>query len=169
MNSGVGRNKRRVGMVLAATLAISFIGSSPAEAATLRSGKILGGYIVLSGQNHLGPGCALTPDCRVWLESKCDPALAGLDPALYTSIVNVQSLAGSTVLRKVTLHRDSTSVVPNYGGLTVQFWSSACRPTSSSLIQVVHGKPAPRFRVPRGTKWMTVASFDAISVSWTLS
>ncbi len=166
MNTRRETRRRQAAIVVAAVLAVSLIGASAAEAAPLRSGKILGGYIKVSSWTGLGGGCAVTPDCRVWLERQCDPSLTGKDPALYTSIVNVRNLAGSTVLRQVTLQSGS---FPDHGGVTVQFWNSTCRPTSSSLIQVVHGNPAPRFRIPRGTTWMTVASFDALNMSWTLS
>src|SRR5687768_11010259 len=70
------------------------LSASPAISPPLRSGTIIGGPDTMGSAP-----CGLTAECAAWLQSGCSPALAGRDPALHTSIVDVADLADGTTPR----------------------------------------------------------------------
>lgn len=162
----------------AVTVAVIIFGSfgvAAAEAApggdreAVRSGSILGGFFVMAGDT--GPDCSETPDCRVWLESDCDPALPLMsDPALYTSIVDVANLAGLREKRHLMVALSGGYGV-GWGGITVQLWDEACNEIGpralSSRRTGENGRPL-KFRIPRGVKWMTLAAWDTVRLDWSL-
>jgi hypothetical protein len=136
----------------------------------LRSGHILGGFLVMAGQT--GPDCSETPDCLVWLERDCDPALRhASDPALYTSIVDVADLARLPKRRTLGVELSDGYGV-GWGGITVQFWNAECleidpRVTYASRRTLSVGEPL-RVRIPANARWMTLASWDTMQLEWTL-
>lgn len=147
-------------------------GAAPAPA---RSGTILGGWA--PGAAYLGPsprGCMWTAECLAWRASGCDPALAGRDPGLHDSIVDVRGLASRTRLWRFALRPDGpTSAAPLViGGLTVELWTASCRPLGEvgNVPGSSTGIEEPvTFRIPPGAAWMTVASSDNTTLRWTLT
>src|SRR5687767_8808274 len=93
---------------LAAAL-IAAVPFSPVHAAApVRSGTILSG----TGETPANPwvrgleGCVGAPACSTWLQSGCAPALAGANPTLHASIVDVTDLADDGTSRLLRVHRD---------------------------------------------------------------
>jgi hypothetical protein len=139
----------------------------------VRSGAVAGGPI------DTGPSasCEFAADCLVWLATGCDPHLAGLSPALQTSIVNVAGLAGRRTVRRFvvgpgTVNGTSAGLV--IGGFRIQFWSSRCtevqpeRPIFDSyetyFPQYIRNES--RFRIPARAAWMTATADDNIFIKW---
>lgn len=171
----VGKVKRLIA-VSTALLAFGSVGAAAAEAGSesrgepVRSGSILGGFFVAAGNR--GPDCNETPDCLVWLQSDCDPALSlASDSALYTSIVDVTDLAGSPKKRsfRMVLNND---VGVAWGGITVQFWDAACNEIDPRTLRARRTGEVGRtlkFRIPEGTTWMTLTAWDTARLDWTLN
>ncbi len=163
--------RRIISATIVSALIFAPVQSVAAGREPVRSGSTLGGFLVMAGR--VGPDCAETPDCRVWLESDCDPDYPLVsDPALYTSIVDVADLAGLRRQRRFRMELSGGYGI-GWGGVTVQFWNAACNeinpsPTlSSRLTATVSGKT--NFKIPAGAAWMTLASWDTVRVNWTLS
>ena len=97
--------------------------ASDAASAPLRSGTIIGGPDTMGSAP-----CGVAPDCAAWLQSGCSPALAGRDPALFTSIVDVADLADGTTPR---LFEFSKTVL--WSGVLLQFWDGSCRQVGDCL------------------------------------
>jgi hypothetical protein len=149
---------------------------SPADARRpIRSGAVSGGPITT------GPdaSCEFAADCRAWLESGCKPALAGLNPAVHTSIVNVAGLAGRRTERQFLVRPGTVSGVPAgvvIGGFRIQFWSSRCGevlPYPEIRDCCTNYYPSwvrnqSRFRVPAHARWMTATADDNILIRWEL-
>lgn len=170
--------KRIVSLVGAAALALSM--AAPADAhGPVRWGSVAGGPI------DTGPSssCVLAPDCLVWLASGCDQYLAGLDPALQTSIVDVRALEGSSATRRfvprpTTVARKSGHAVRGVriGGFRVQLWTAGCREVhpsppiwdakATSYREYIRHES--RFRIPSNVAWMTAAADDNVLVEWEL-
>src|SRR5687767_4540809 len=103
--SGRGGTVQRMTKTLriwaAATLAITAMTmfASPSTAASpkpARSGTIEGGTgVIFAGEQPAGErwGCEYAAECQTWLQSGCNPALAGHDPVPTASIVDVGALA----------------------------------------------------------------------------
>lgn len=158
-------------VVACAFLALAL--AQAASAAPVRSGTIIGGYIpfafVAPGP---GPDCRATPDCWAWAATGCRSQLTGIEPGLFSSIVDVSDLAGAEIDRDFTIEAVGTDLLV-FGGVSVEFWSGTCQQLAK------HGGEHPiccdgitrgaRFRVPAGSRWMTVASVDSTSMRWYLS
>ncbi len=100
---------------------------------------------VLNPANFTGQvRCHDHPDCTTWLASRCDQRLAGAEPAAFTSIVNVRSLAGST--RRI---RTEGGRWLSFGTL-YEFWSADCFRVGS--VPVNGGATVT---IPRDAAWMT--------------
>ncbi len=161
---------------LAAPLGLVMMTALPfgarAEPEPLRSGTIVSAVYTTS----TAMDCQWLPDCRAWLESHCNPALTGRDPAWLTSIVDVADLADGTTPR-VFEYRDVRRGGPpgaNMGGVMVQFWREGCTEIPSSRWDpwddVTWEKSwGTTLAVPSGAKWMTVGGNDSINFVWTLS
>jgi hypothetical protein len=150
--------------------------STPALSAPTpeRSGTIIGGWY--PGLAYLAPsprGCRVTSECLVWWASGCSPELAGRNPGLHDSIVDVRGLgrrarAYDFVVRRV----GPTSAVPlPKGGLTVEMWTAECKALGE--VGTYRGGSQgildrDRFRIPTNAAWMTVASSDNTKVEWAL-
>ena len=146
---------------------------SPADARRpIRSGAVSGGPITT------GPdaSCDFAADCRAWLESGCNPALTGLDPAVHTSIVNVAGLAGRRTERLFVVRPGTVSGVPAglvIGGFVIQFWSSDCtevifHANHPDFYKYFYINTQGRFRIPAHARWMTATADDNILIRWEL-
>lgn len=175
---------RRLVVLLAALamLAMPVAIPSPARSAEpQRSGTIHGGV----GETPISPwvrgmeGCVGAPTCSAWLQSGCDPALAGVDPAMQAAIVDVGALADNRE-RTLALHPEVVIFGARY---TVQFWINSDDPLSGSWCKEIldlrfqswdcsassTGREC-RFRIPAHAKWMTITSSPENAVtSWTLT
>ncbi len=143
-------------VVAAGTLAPSAgaDGRTTTRTAPVRSGTVLNpaGYTGTSS-------CGVAPDCRAWLANRCDARLAGVDPAVTASIVDVRAIAGSRrrVVAAGTFGRWLSDAY-------YEFWSRDCRHVGYVLVG--HGSRAcwpsstSQWRcdvtVPRAAAWMTV-------------
>ena len=117
-------------------------------------------------------GCVGAPTCSAWLQSGCEPALAGPDPALHASIVDVAELAGTERDFDV---RGGLGI--NWGQVIVQFWTDGSENPMAALYceelfaaesrwDCAHGCMV---RIPAGAKFMTVSSGpDNTNIHWTL-
>lgn len=146
------RSRRRI--VAAALIALSLI-AGPATARTsnaVRAGTIVGSNTLALGSTS----CGTSPDCVAWRASGCSRQLAGVDPAAFTSIVDVGSLAGSTRRLEVTY--------PVEGWLStwIEFWRADC-----SRITYVEIRGDRTLTIPRSARWMTVPTVVGPYV-WTL-
>ena len=166
-----------IGVLVAVALALA--PTAHAKTTPLRKGSIVVG--VGSSQRAIGwPGeavdgeCQMVPDCVAWLESGCDPALVGREPAVTASIVDVADLADGRTPRSITL--SGTGL--HWGEVLVQFWRSTpgnmypwfdCREIAeASYLTGYPRNSAPR-AIPLGARWMTITTnIDNTTVTWAL-
>jgi hypothetical protein len=140
----------------------------------VRSGTIVSGVYVTG---PLGD-CRWMPDCRAWLESDCNEALTGHDPAWLSSIVDVADLADGTT-KRVFRWGPGDPVGLQMGGIVVQFWTEGCTEITSADwyswedsrgANCCSSKMRTILRVPTDAKWMTVSgSTDNLHIVWALS
>ncbi|HUR49310.1 MAG TPA: hypothetical protein VMY88_07285 [Acidimicrobiales bacterium] len=163
----------------AVTLAIAALSmfASPSTATAPKpapSGTIEGGTgVIFAGEQPAGErwGCEYAAECRAWLKSKCKPALAGRDPALTASIVDVGALADGHTRRSFRW-RAGAKVHP---GALIQFWRQNCteipdteRHTHNPYINRC-GTCEP-FPIPNGARWMTVSgNWTTVHFTWSLT
>ena len=129
---------------------------APAHGATLshdpaRSGTIVAG---VSGLHH-GEliGCDMAPDCQTWLDSDCDPALTGRDPALFASIEDVSDLAAAS---RVWIFEHAPGAAAH---AEVQFWRNDC--TEIKRARWGSGDCGRcSLHIPASAKWMTVTGYN---------
>jgi hypothetical protein len=141
----------------------------------VRSGSILTGTgWLLDG---VVGGCQMAPECAAWLNTHCEQALAGQDPALSASIVDVGELADGPRTERVFRFGGGDSGLA-WGGVQLQFWSSDCveLPRTRWRSTDCHGDGAGvdcselRFRMPADAQWMTVTGYqDNVHLAWTLT
>ena len=141
----------------------------------LRSGSIVGGAGWLLDQD-LG-GCQVAPECAVWLQEGCDPALAGRDPGLTASIVDVDDL-GDLHTEAIFKFGAGEPWGPVWGGAHVQFWDHGCsemrdmrwRSTDCNGDSSGRDCYSRRFRLTPSVKWMTVTGYqDNVNLAWSLT
>jgi hypothetical protein len=173
-----------VGLV-AGSAAIWTANPSFAAPKPLRSGTIVGGsgVRIWTGQPSADgaierTGCEYAVDCRSWLLSGCQPALAGRDPVLTASIVDVRSLANGRTRRFLEM---TAPRVPPWGlwpGADIQFWRQDCTEIGNGQRMIgtgltCAGRTAGRcveFRIPKGARWMTLSAHATTArLSWTLN
>lgn len=117
------------------------------------------------------------PECSAWLESGCNPALAGREPAVTASIVDVRNLADGRTPRVFAWRATASS--PGFGiggGAVVQLWRKDCTEIHASKWRSAlwHGtgnwqnRTWTRFTIPKSAGWMTVTTNDTIELRWTL-
>ena len=159
-----------------AMLAVPMASPGPARAAEpVRSGTILSG----TGSSPANfwvrgmDGCVGAPACAAWLQTGCEPALAGSDPALHASIVDVAELAGSE--RRFGI-RGGVGI--NWGRVIVQFWTDGSEnPMAALYCEELFATPSRWscgygciVTIPAGAKFMTVSSGpDNTDIRWTLT
>lgn len=130
-------------------------------------------------------GCQMSPDCRAWLETDCDPALSGRDPAPTASIEDIGGFADGVTPWTFQFEPDF-----EYGGwVTVQLWQEGCVEIESSRWRSVNSSgecaadPCESISlvIPRTARWMTVTGYPSgppwigdvvdpgwITLDWTL-
>ena len=154
----------------------------------LRSGMIEGGTGVITGGGEpwenpaiQRSGCEYALDCRTWLHSGCNPALAGHDPVATASIVDVGDLADGRTRR--TFQTVAPKIPPwgLYPGAAIQLWRQNCTEIRKAKWHTLGSElrcdwnPYPSirckgFRIPTGAKWMTVSGYaTTVHMSWSLS
>jgi hypothetical protein len=116
------------------------------------------------------------PECAAWLKSRCNPALAGRNPAVTASIVDIRKLADGTTPRRFEWQAFSYPGWTVGGGVVVQLRRASCTEivTSkwrslawySSGLEVT--RPGTTFVLPRGAAWMTVTTNDSANLEWRL-
>ena len=158
-----------IGSVATAAAPPSAAGPKP-----LRSGTIVGGTgVIVAGDQPAGErwGCEYTADCQAWLQSGCQPALAGREPALTASIVDVGALADGRTRRSFAWHAPSWV----HPGAVIEFWRKDCTEIAN-VERHTHNPYLNRcgtcepLRIPRGAKWMTVSgNWTTVQLSWTLT
>lgn len=174
---------------LAAILAVAAITtmapSSAARPEPVRSGTITGwGATWVAMFNGDAKDCqwsewiaGANPECAAWLESRCNPALAGRNPAVTASIVDVRSIADGTTRR--VFEWEAAASYPGFsigGGVVVQLWRKNCTEIRSSKWRSVlwhgpgdwHTRMRTPMTIPTSAAWMTVTTNDTIKVDWTL-
>ena len=165
--------KRLVVVLASLGLIVSAAASSSAQQ-SVRSGTIASGTgVIVHGNQPAGErwGCEYNVDCLAWLQSDCNPALGGRDFAVSASIVDVSALADGRTRR--SFRWTSPSLV--HPGAVVQFWRENCtelpeeeRHTWNPYTNTC-GTCEP-FRIPPGTKWMTVsANWTTATLAWILA
>lgn len=154
------------------TGSISVTLSNLPPAPVLRSGTILSGD-AWGVESEVG-ACRMAPDCRAWLETDCDPALAERDPAATASIVRVGDLADGRTPRVFALDYAKPAGL-RWGGIVVQFWRQDCTEIPGSRwLSWEDGRYGGSQRadnpvVPLAAKWMTVSGDpDVPHIVWTL-
>lgn len=126
-------------------------------------------------------GCAHAADCQAWLLSRCNPALAGIEPAVTASIVDVGSLANGRTRR--TLYTTAPKIPPwgLWPNVVVQFWRQSCTEIDIPTFDTPGSGTRCRYdpfpairceglRIPRGAKWMTLSgTLTTAHLTWTLT
>ncbi|HUQ40527.1 MAG TPA: hypothetical protein VM030_10270 [Acidimicrobiales bacterium] len=175
----------RILTVAAVAAALAAMPSVARAGEPLRSGTIVSGVgesPVTFGVRGM-EGCVGAPTCSAWLQSECSPALAGVDPALHASIVDVGALSDGRTLRSLKARTAVAGI--NWGSVIVQFWTETgvdsggwpypCREIMGS--RVTWRSPCFRwgfgdscsFKIPASAKWMTITSSpDNTNLAWTL-
>lgn len=186
----MGAHLRRRVLLLAVAAAVAVaLPSSVRADEPLRSGTITGwGYTwpaMHSGEvrncqwdevpNLLG---SLNAECRVWLDSGCDPHLAGREPAVTASIQEVSDLADGVTSRTFEWDAAGTREA-DLGGVVVQLWTGDCTEVRGSewrsldrlgqfcCTWIQH--KSTTLVIPPTARWMTVTTNDTVGVEWTLS
>ena len=172
---------------------IALVGASAQSASVradqpLRSGTIVSG----TGETPANPwvtgmeGCVGAPTCSAWLQSGCAPALAGVDPALQASIVDVADLADGVTVRRIQVQDDAGL---NGGPRIIQFWrgngmdeydvvnepagldGQGCKELLAHRLDRWDGwTHGSTFRIPATARFMTISSStDSTNTTWTLT
>ena len=177
--------RRFVSLAVVATLAVGLPAAVRANE-PVRSGTITGWGVtwpaMFSGEARTCPWDEWTfelglrganPECRLWLESDCDPALAGREPAVTASIQEVSDLADGRTTR--TFEWDA---MENHGGVVVQLWNADCTEIPGSEWRSVNrqnrcctwtNELRTSFVIPSRATWLTVTTNDTVRVQWTLT
>ena len=117
---------------------------------------------------------SLNPECRAWLDSGCNPALAGREPALTASIQDVSDIADGATTR--TFEWGATD---DSGGVVVQLWNGNCAEITGTEWRSLDRQgvyccswiqhKTTTLVIPRDARWMTVTTNDTANLRWTLS
>ena len=190
MSSRADTHGMRTTRIIILAAAAAFLIATPSAVRAdqpLRSGTILSGM----GETPANPwvtgmeGCVGVPTCSAWLQSGCAPALAGADPALQASIVDVADLADGVTVRHIEVQEDAGL---NGGARMVQFWSGkgmeaydvvdepagldgeGCRELLAHRLDKWDGWTGSTFRIPAAATFMTISSStDSTNTTWTLT
>lgn len=179
----------------AATVAIAAmtVSASPSFAARpgpLRSGTITGwdvwGWTWAAGFDGEGQECDRSgwiaggnPECSAWLKSGCNPALAGHNPAVTASIVDITNLADGTTPRVFHWRGTSYPQWEGGGGVVIQLWRKDCTEIGASRWRSSYSyyrdyhlawttRTSTTFSIPSSARWMTVITNDSPTLRWTL-
>ncbi len=169
--------------LLAGSWAAAEAGPKPLRTGTIQGGT---GLEMAGGQPWENPllersGCEYAVDCQAWLRSGCNPALAGVDPAVTASVVDVAGLADGRTPRTL---RTTAPTVPPWGlwpGGVVQLWRADCTQLHDAKWHTIGSDsrcawdPHPSlrckaFRIPTSARWMTITGYvTTVDLTWTLS
>jgi hypothetical protein len=142
----------------------------------LRSGRIITAVAPSSqwdvDESNLLDGCMAAPECVAWRLSGCSPSLAGRNPGIHASIVDVADLADGTTVRGFGFASDGP--VLDWGWVTVEFGSADCLPIGARRrLDSSRCWAAGCSRgvvIPENARWMTITSRqDNINIVWTLT
>jgi hypothetical protein len=198
---------RSMRICLAAIVAVAAMtmtaAPSPAAPKPARSGTITG-WGVLWPATVVGSStfsataldCDGNPECAAWLESGCSPALAGRDPAVTASIVDITALADQARSRAFAwragdradlpeaaravrrlLWSDESHLLPHRGGVVVQLWDDDCQEIDrwyslygrdGATGRALH-RMGTMLSIPSAAAWMTVTTNDTADLRWTLT
>src|SRR5688572_3291640 len=120
---------RRVRRIISIAMLIALM-ASPAQPALAGEEPIHAGTIVTAyGSPIAGEhgSCETAPDCEAWLDSGCDPALTGRDPAMAASIEDVSGIADGHTPWLLKLETDCCRAE-----VMVQLWEQDCTEIRSS-------------------------------------
>lgn len=182
----------RLAVAAAVALATATLLPSAARADSaepLRSGTIVGGTgVELAGgqpwENSAAErsGCEYAAECLAWLQGGCNPALAGVEPMLTASIVDVRDLSDGRTGRTLDMAAPSIPPWGLYPGVVVQFWQRDCteiadtrRHSIGSASTCAYPRGVTRggrctFHIPSGARWMTLSGYaTTVNLSWTLT
>lgn len=180
------RIKAAAAIVAVAALTTAASPSSAAAPKPVRSGTITGWGAtwpaMFSGDawacQSNGWSVGANPECAVWLKSGCNPVLAGRNPAVTASIVDIKSLADGTTPRTFDWRAVRYPGFGAGGGVVVQLWRNDCTEIVSSRWRSLDrphydnsswtSRPSTTFSIPPSTKWMTVTTNDTADLTWTL-
>jgi hypothetical protein len=168
--------RNRTIAALALALAVGAIPALDARAAPrpARMGTIIDGLFLMGPGST--PGCTDSPDCALWLAAGCPPELAGRDPAVEASIVNVSDLANGAA-RRFTVDRSEPYSLEWGEDVVVELWTKDCRRIPyagwTSKEWVGYGqwesKHATMLTIPPDATWMTVVpGYDNLNIDWRL-
>ena len=147
------------------TISVTLSNLPPAQ--PVRSGTILSGDTAFL-ESEVG-ACQMATDCRAWLESGCDPALANRNPALMASIVDVGDLADGRTPR-VFEYTVAKPAGLRWGGNVIQFWRQDCTQIRGRLWHPWEQRRYGDTFIPVSAEWMTVSSTpDNAHIVWTLT
>ena len=131
-------------------------------------------------QGLVAPPAAIAvgnPECSAWLKSGCNRALAGRNPAVTASIVDISDLADGTTPRVFNWRQLDGG--HGGGGVVVQLWRWDCTEINGSKWRSGHvaadapwtnaGRFSRTFWIPSSARWMTVTMNDTVrGVAWSL-
>lgn len=177
--------KRTLVMLVSIGLLIASWGTVEAGPKPVRSGTIVGGIglELAGGQPWEQPaaersGCEYAPDCLAWLQSGCNPALAGQNPALTASIVDVGDLAGRRTQRSLRMAAPSIPPSGLWPGAVIQLWRQDCTEIPGTKQHSIGSDSKCEWqeavqcsvRIPTGARWMTVSGYATTAqLTWTLT
>lgn len=164
-------------LAIAATTALA-LPAAARPSGPVRSGTILGGTAAttqLWAPAMLLDGCEATPECLAWVRSGCEPALAGRDVAVTSSIENVAGLRGTH--RTFQFGQAHPGGGLAWGGVEIQFWRRDCTEIRGRGWASWHSWydeslswHSAELRIPAAARWMTVTgSQDTVHIRWTLT
>lgn len=116
------------------------------------------------------------PECAAWLKSGCNSALAGRDPAVTASIVDISRLADGTTRRVFTWRAIGYPGFGIGGGVVVQLWRKDCTEIRTSKWRSAEwygprrwsNRTSTALTIPSSARWMTVTTNDTANLTWTL-
>lgn len=157
------RSKRTfiTGMILASSFLV-LIPSVSQAGPPVRQGSIVG--------SPQFADCEFSPNCKVFIASGCNAALASADNGVASSIVNIQDIAGSQRSFRLLLGSPTGVVWSVASGVAIQFWSGTCaRVTPSPLIPLIKPGQTLTVIIPSGARWMVVTAGSGFNFTWTLT
>jgi len=148
---------RRTTLAAAVTI-LSVLAAGTAGNAGHGQGGSMIGHVMVPSQ------CRYDPLCGAWLQT-CDPSLAPRD-GLYSSVVNVNDVAGSTRTLKVTGTAYNTAARVN-----VRLHRGNCEqiPGAGTPPEGLPLNKNAQIRIPSAARWMVVTCYYAYSCQWKMS
>ena len=134
--------RKLTSVLIVVAMALVSLAPSASARKPLRSGTIVGGYVILTGPPH----CEVTVDCAAWLAADCSPRLVGREPGVFSSIVDVRRFART----KRTLHLSSAWLSGH-----IEIWSRNCRRIGA--LQPGNQRRL-RLKMPAGARWMSITA-----------